>query len=229
MRQVIDLRGNIGKADDDTQRKIDELIAELRIEWGDIADQMEPYILAIATDAVNEAALQISVTDKDILNIANANAEEWAKSRAAELVGMSWEDGKLVVNPDAEWSITESTREMIRTDVTTAIDSGMSNDELADLLMNNYSFSPERAEMIARTETATADVQGNMELYREADDNGIKILKQWITAGDDLVSEDCAMNGDSDPIELDDVFPSGASEPPEHPNCRCDILPVIED
>jgi hypothetical protein len=46
---------------------------------------------------------------------------------------------------------------------------------------------------IARTESATADVQGNMVGYREARDQvGIVVKKEWITAGDDLVSEDCA-------------------------------------
>ena len=116
---------------------------------------------------------------------------------------------------------------MLASDVTTAIEEGWSTQQLAQTLEDNYAFSSERAETIARTETAAADVQGNMEAYREAADNGIEVLKKWITANDDLVSVDCAMNGESDPIGLDEAFPSGASEPPEHPNCRCDILPVL--
>ena len=227
--QVIKARAKIGKVDEDTAKQIEDLIASLTLEWGDIAEQMGDYLKEVASDAVAEASIQIGFDREKALTLANDRAVAWAEERGAELVGKKWVDGELVDNPNAEWAISESTRDMIASDITTAMEEGMSNDELAALLEDNYAFSEDRAEMIARTETAVADIQGNMELYNEASENGIPILKQWITAEDDLVSEDCEMNGDSDPIELDELFPSGASEPPEHPNCRCDILPVIEE
>jgi SPP1 gp7 family putative phage head morphogenesis protein len=100
-------------------------------------------------------------------------------------------------------------------------------DQLADAIAQDTAFSDERAMTIARTESATADVQGNMAAYREARDQvGIVVLKEWITAGDDLVSEDCAANAEQGAIDLDDDFQSGANAPPDHPNCRCDVLPV---
>lgn len=217
----------------DDAKKAEELLlhALIDINWNDFADDVEPYLRAMALDGVKQAALQIqldNIAGADV-NLANERAEEYANARAAEMVGKKWINGELVDNPNAQWVISESTRDMIQADVATAIEEGWGNGKLADVLMENYAFSEERADAIARTETATADVAGNMEAYQEAQDNGVEVLKQWITANDDLVSEDCVLNGDSEPIGLDEAFPSGALEPPEHPNCRCDILPVLVD
>jgi HK97 family phage portal protein len=81
-----------------------------------------------------------------------------------------------------------------------------------------------RAEMIGRTETATAYSMASVETYKE---NGID-QKEWITAGDDKVSDECQENQAWGAIGIDDQFPSGDDSPPAHPNCRCAVLPVIE-
>ena len=79
--------------------------------------------------------------------------------------------------------------------------------------------------MIARTETAMADVQGNMAAYRAS---SVVTGKEWIL-GDDAC-EDCVANSEVGSIGLADLFPSGDDGPPAHPNCRCDLLPtLIED
>lgn len=186
-----------------------------------------------------QALMQLGIVDQDykvvnesalpgITDLVNEKAVEYAKQRAAELVGMKWVDGELVPNPNAEWRIDDSTREMLRGQVTQGMDEGWSNDRLADEIVdkNAYAFSDDRAEMIARTETAMADVAGNMAGYRES---GLVVGKKWITAGDDEVSLECELNGDAGVVGLDDAFPSGASEPPEHPNCRCDVVPVLAE
>ena len=229
--QIAAKRGEIGKADgdDDERRRIEALIASLTIEWGDLAVFMGDELQRIAADAVKEAAAQISFTDRDATKLARTRAEAWAKERGAELVGMTWRDGTLIENPNAEWSISGSTRDLIRADVVNALEQGSTMDELADRLSQNYAFSEDRAKMIARTEVAYADVHGNVEAYKEAKAQGVEVLKKWITAGDDLVSEDCRLNGESDPIPLDALFPSGVGEPPDHPNCRCDVSPVVLD
>jgi hypothetical protein len=43
-------------------------------------------------------------------------------------VGKKWDGEELIDNPDARWAITESTREMLRGDVATAIEQGLSTD-----------------------------------------------------------------------------------------------------
>ena len=53
-------------------------------------------------------------------------------------------------------------------------------------------------------------------------------MKEWTTAEDDLVSEDCEANGDQGPIGIDEAFDSGDDAPPAHPQCRCVLVGLTE-
>lgn len=85
-----------------------------------------------------------------------------------------------------------------------------------------------RAQMIARTETATAYNQAEYEVVRQAQKSGYmgKTVKVWCTAGDERTCATCgALNGK--PIEFNDDYavPSGSVRvPPAHPHCRCTLL-----
>jgi SPP1 gp7 family putative phage head morphogenesis protein len=110
---------------------------------------------------------------------------------------------------------------MLRTDVADALANGWTNAELASKLEQNYAFSPERAMTIARTETIRASNTGTLIGFKES---GVVLKKEWSTAQDDLVSEDCTENEDEGPIDLDAAFSSGDDAPPAHPNCRCALV-----
>jgi len=79
-----------------------------------------------------------------------------------------------------------------------------------------------RAYMIARTETAAALSQASLDTMNDMGIEG----KEWITAGDDMVSDECQANEDQGVIPVNQAFTSGAMAPPEHPNCRCALAPV---
>ena len=72
------------------------------------------------------------------------------------------------------------------------------------------------------------DTKGNIAAYTEAKDVGINVKLEWLTADDELVSDECAMNN-HEVREIGDEFSSGATETPQHPNCRCVLAPVVED
>lgn len=158
-------------------------------------------------------------------------ATAYAADRAAELVGRRRDElGRLVPNPNAEWEITEPTRDFLRGSVTDAIEGGWSNDKLAGAIADSYAFSEERAMTIARTETQMAANAGAVEGYRAS---GVVARKQWVTAEDDLVEEECLDNaaagdGGDGILDLDEDYPSGDDAPPAHPNCRCVIAPVVD-
>lgn len=174
-------------------------------------------------DAAQKAAQQLDAKlSADALDLANQHAIEFAKQRAAEMVGMKWVDDELVPNPDAQWRIDEGTREMLRGDVRRALQEGWSSEQIADAIADSYAFSEKRATVIARTETARADVEGNLTGYREL---GIA-KKQWLTAPD--CCDECH-EIDGLTIGIDEEFPGGVGGPPLHPNCRCDVLPVTND
>ena len=79
-----------------------------------------------------------------------------------------------------------------------------------------------RLEMIARTEILRASNNGTAAIYEQNKD----VLSGWefLTAKDDRVCEICAPE-DGKRYAFDDT----ANQPPLHPNCRCDMAPVLQD
>jgi hypothetical protein len=144
----------------------------------------------------------------------NERSVAWAREHAAEQVT----------------AIRENTREMLRATVTQSIEEGWGAIRLGEEIADSAGFSDARAEMIGRTETIAAENRGNREAYEDVEEQlpGTVFGVEWLTAGDDLVSEECQENEDVGPIGLDDVFPSGDDSPPLHPTCRCALLPVLE-
>lgn len=201
-------------------------------EWRDIFASIpaivEDPLQRTSEDAVRSsmamipAAVSAGVALRD--GFINDYALDYARTRGAEMVGMKWVDGKLVPNSSARWAITEETRTGVRQLVTTAIQDSWTIDKLTQELENAYAFSPARAELIARTETRLAHSLGEIAGWAES---GVVSKKIWLTAEDDRVSADCVANGDQGAIDLDEPFSSGAEAPPNHPNCRCVISPVV--
>lgn len=195
--------------------------------WVAITGKLAAELAKVAQDGGLEAAIQLGIDDDldELLNLVNKDAVKWAKSHAAELVGMKWVNDELVPNPDAQWRIDEATREGINKLVTEAEQSGWSNGELAKALSESYAFSDERAMLIARTETANADIWGNMTAYERS---GLVESKKWLVAQSDYCPV-CEGNGADGEIGFDSPFSSGVFHPPAHPNCRCDVIPVLKE
>lgn len=81
------------------------------------------------------------------------------------------------------------------------------------------------AERIAITELIRAMGAAAYEVYRQA---GIERVI-WVTAEDASVCAECDANAAAGPRWLGDPFPSGAITPPQHPRCRCALLPYTEE
>ena len=215
----------LSKAADDAARRAKDAVDHVQIDWAPLADDVEEYLAAVATAGGRLAADQLDGTLPDAFgdNMRKA-AQDWAADRAAEMVGMRREGDFLVPNPNAEWRIDDTTRDMIQAYVTAAIEDGDSTDELAERLSNSFAFSDERAEMIARTEIAKADSEGAIMGWKTST---LVKAKSWLTAEDDLVSEECMANEDAGVVELDWDYGDGVTAPPQHPNCRCVLLPEM--
>ena len=163
---------------------------------------MQDSGLDVYEEGVIAAAKQLQDKANDeMVNLANEKGIDWALDHAAELI-KDFED---------------ATRNDLVEIVGQALQDGWSNQKLADALADAWSFSPDRAEVIARTETAFADVQGNVALYREA---GVESL-EWLAADTEPCDECEALDGK--PVGLDGELP------PLHPNCRCDVVPVLPE
>ncbi len=230
--QIGRLRMRFHKAElsPDELAAVDAVLEKLDLSgFAVLAGEVDPLMQSIVQEQGYAALAQVGVDVEarpEVLEIVDARALDWARERSAELVGMRRDElGNLTRNPSAQWAIDDSTRDFVRGDVTTAIAEGWSNDRLSTALAQNYGFSKERALTIARTETNFAASQGALAGYKAS---GVVQGKQWLTADDDLVSEECEANGDAGVIGLDEDFPSGDDAPPVHPNCRCAVVPIVD-
>lgn len=80
-----------------------------------------------------------------------------------------------------------------------------------------------RARVLARTETIRAHADASLNSYREAEVEGVNVMAEWATAGDDAVCPECQeLEGREFTIaKADGMLPI-------HPNCRCAWLPIVK-
>lgn len=222
------INGEASKAaDEETRRRVQRILDDLDFDgYESFIEVMRSELEMLYGDAAKQAARQLESTlSVDAFELVNERGVSYARDRAAEMVGMKWVDGDLVPNPRAQWRIDDGTRELLRSTVTDALTEGWSNDKLADALADSYAFSDRRAEVIARTETADADVEGTLAGYQAL---GVQ-RKRWLTAPD--CCDDCQqLDGTEVGIDEDFTAPDGEriSGPTLHPQCRCDVLPVLD-
>ena len=236
-KQVVAAKTRIGKAElsRDELDAVELIVAELDFHgWSILTGEVDDWLEEIVKDGGYAALAQVGIdvkAEEGAAGVVNRYAVDYAKERGAEMVGMRYNElGDLVENPRAEWAITESTRDMLRGLIADAMESGASNQTLANSIEDSYAFSKDRAMVIARTETQMASNGGALTGYKAS---GVVASKQWVTAEDDQVEEECIANSEAGPgkdgvLGLDEDYPSGDDAPPAHPNCRCVIVPVIE-
>jgi hypothetical protein len=223
--QISTLIRKTEKSDDD---RVEQIMGELDFDgWVSLVVDGQKILAHIVVDGSRQGVIQVDGNfTPSMLDQVNEAATEWASDRAAELVGMKYEaDGTLAVNPNAEMAITDSTRELLRADISAAIDEGLSPSQLADRLEESYAFSSDRAETIARTEIADADIQGSLIGYAES---GVVDGKELILSDSHGDPDECDDAADMGVVPLDDDF-GGLGDPPYHPNCECDVLPVLAE
>lgn len=99
----------------------------------------------------------------------------------------------------------------------------LSEVEVAAAIERNWEVLTEKqARTIARTETTRLWGYTQREIMKR---NGIEAV-QWFAGGPDPCPL-CTENEIVGPIALDDHFPSFDDAPPAHPNCQCDVIPIV--
>ena len=193
-----------------TMDNVKRLLAKLDISFDEIEDTLWEGIASVSKAAAEAAAKMVRVKDVDVLALANKRAEKWADGHAAELVK----------------DLADTTRELLRASIVEAETEGWSNETLAKELRDNYAFSKQRADTIARTELKSADSEGAIAGWRAT---GLKMQKEWVRSANDADCEVCEANEMQGAIDLDETFDSGDDTAPAHPNCECAVLPVLDE
>ena len=136
-----------------------------------------------------------------------SQAIDWAEKHSATLVkGMDEETKRRLAHAISQGIETKRGIPGLARDIRT---------EFAD--MSRY-----RSELIARTETSNALSQASLDRMKDMGIEG----KEWITAGDDLVSPECEANEAEGVIPANQTFSGGVMAPPQHPDCRCTVAPA---
>lgn len=167
--------------------------------------------------------------------------EEIGKLSGSEAYALMKLGSVFVPSPDMEATIRRNVNEFVSSVVGTdkeklsnllaqGMKEGKGIAEIERLIRSSFAdFKKSQIEKIVRTEILRASNEGTLEAFRASD---VVVGKQWLTAMDDRVDPECAdLNGKI--VSLESNFfktDYGTGEtPPLHPNCRCDLLPVLVD
>ena len=130
--------------------------------------------------------------------------------------------------------INRTTRERVRSVLVDGIDSGASIDDIAESIGEVFDVAEgSRAIAIARTEVARASNFGALEGYRQTEVE----KKEWLSTQDGVVRP-THVDADGQIVGIDEDFtvgglscdfPGNTGDPAEDVNCRCGVLPVLND
>jgi hypothetical protein len=173
----------------------------LRAALRDLAD----YASREATRKVMEAVGADDAATIASLTQASEAAIAWADARVGNLITQT----------------SETTQNLVNQLASNAIESGLTNAELATRLDGAFLFGEDRSLLIAQTELQFAANHGALAGYKAS---GVVDGKEWF--GEDPC-DDCEANIEDGVIGLDEDFSSGDPAPPAHPRCKCSIAPAV--
>ena len=198
---------------DDTDAIVQSILDQLELDdvAVDVVDSISPELIRAFKQAGVTGIAQVGFSaTQSIVDHLDRAALEYAGSRGAELVR----------------GLNDTTRESLRSTIADAVENGLSAESLSSRIEELDSvFGESRADTIARTELATAHVQGNVEGWRQT---GMVTHKQWLLADTHPGEDECDDNAADGVIGIDEEFSSGVFAPPAHPSCLCDLLPIME-
>lgn len=121
------------------------------------------------------------------------------------------------------WRNTDHLAQMLEDEIEAAFLSGKSVRRMANVIMDRFGVGYRAAECLMRTETSYVQNQTAAQSYRDAGCTEYEVL----TAKDRRTCQYCAaQNGKRYPFT---EMQAGENAPPFHPNCRCTVLPVVEE
>lgn len=181
----------------------------------ELTDDLEEAVRAGMAKGLLEA--DVKIDSSSAIKEFNAIAQAYAKNRAAELVGMAYDDaGELAPNPRAQYVISDTTRNELRRIITESFEHNTKFEDLIKDIQDAGAFSGVRAQLIAKTEVSHAQAGGTYSVWQKT---GVVQTCQWQTSNLENVCPECEANEDQGEVEFGKPFGSGDLFPPAHPNC----------
>lgn len=170
----------------------------------EVAADLGDDIAQIFEDAYDESGDMLAALREveNVLGSSTEQAQAYARERSGELIT----------------GIDETTRDAIQNMIEAAQAEGLSDAELADSLETAFALSPQRAELIARTENQTAFNMGTLQALMDAGEEYV------VVSDPDLCGEEvCNVDGETWTIE------EAQAEPLGHPNCGRMFRPLTAE
>ena len=215
---------------------VDRAIEELQLAKfsQDIRDAAKPIVAQVMTAGGSQGMRMIRSelrragrTDNFVaFEFTNEDVQKWVQQSTTRLAD----------------SVAGTTEVRCRDLLGRGLEEGKTIDELASDI-EEQGFDSKRARVIARTESARAYVQGQVESWRQSE---LVAGKKWLVAPG--ACEFCTAIGQDDQTKgIDDAFYKVGDRvpgteggtyvvdfenivgPPLHPNCTCDIISVLKD
>ncbi len=142
-------------------------------------------------------------------SVLDDGAVRWMNNRAAEMV--------TKINAETRQLLADTLARGARAGDSTATLAKRIRSEVASMA----NVTEGRAHLIATTELNNAMSEASLQTYTRLGVAG----KSWSTVGDDRVSEDCLANEADGIIPMENSFSAGKQRPPQHPGCRCTLVP----
>lgn len=116
------------------------------------------------------------------------------------------------------WKNTELLAETLNEQLIHCVASGKKPTQLKKLLQERFEVSYQNADMLVRTEIAHIQAQAALKRYEDA---GVLEVQVWATEDERRCSNCGKLHKKKYPI-------AAAVPIPNHPNCRCNVVPVID-
>jgi len=191
----------------DIENTLDSLLAAFNKKLqADISGQIAEIYFSGSAEMVSwgqtKAGIPIAYEGPPI-----SQAIDWAEKHGATLVK----------------GIDEETKRRLAHSISQGIETKRGIPGLArDIRKEFADMSRYRSQLIARTETANALSSASLDRMQDMGIEG----KEWVTAGDDKVSDECLGNEAEGVIPVGQTFSGGVDAPPQHPDCRCVVAPA---
>jgi len=191
------------------------------MNWTVLVRDAQPHIGRAFAEG-GELAIQKVGEESIAFGMVDQAAADYAEARAAEMVGMRRQpDGTLVENPNAEWSISKTTRKQVHDLVARSTKEGWSNKQLVDEIESATMWEA-RADAVARSEVAIAVNQGAAQTYKEAGVKTGTVLDGPGCLEDGHDDGAAGVNGETWTVARFQANPIG------HPHCRRDFVPDVD-
>ena len=134
------------------------------------------------------------------------------------------------VGADLVTRVDDTTRARLRRLIEDGTNSGWNYNQIAQSIIGEFGemavgkpqqHIDSRAHLIAVTELGNAFEDGSLGAARRMAAMGLEMEKQWLTVGDQRVSDGCRTNQAAGWIPIGRPFPSGHDRPLRFPGCRC--------